>query len=210
MQFLISGRRRRALRATAAALVVSACACAIDASHAATLTYRGALDDPANPALAGADLGAPVFDADWDIANNVALYTFVVSASEQVDFDSADAGFGGLVPYFSIFAGTGNGATFVDSSYGSAGSDFHLVETLAAGTYTLAIGVDENMSFAENYGAGTLGDGFIGLGDPTELGNAAYEFSVTTPVPEPAGAWLAGLGLATLLAAGNRSRRPRR
>ena len=34
-------------------------------------------------------------------------------------------------------------------------------------------GTFENMSFAENLGCGTLGDGFIGLGDPNSLGNGA-------------------------------------
>jgi len=70
------------------------------------------------------------------------------------------------------------------------------------------LGVPQNLSFAENYGAGTLGDGFTGLGDPSALGNAAYEFTATTPVPEPASAWLASLGLAALLAVSRGS--PRR
>jgi hypothetical protein len=200
--------RRCRPAARAAALTFVAGLCAANTSLAATHTYSGALDDPTNQALVGSDLGAAQFGSDWDVAGNLAIYTFVVTATEQVVFDSADASLGGVVPYFSIFAGTGSGATFVDSNYDTAGDDFHLVESLALGTYTLVLGVNQNLSFAENYGAGTLGDGFTGIGDPSQLGNAHYEFSVTTPVPEPAAGWLAGLGLAaTLLTASRKSRR---
>jgi hypothetical protein len=39
------------------------------------------------------------------------------------------------------------------------------ISSLAAGSYTLALSVFDNFSLAENFGTGTLSDGFIGLGD---------------------------------------------
>lgn len=128
MQSFVSQRCGPALRAAAIAVVAGACATA--ASHAASRTCQGALDDPSNAALRGSDLGAAQFGSDGDIANDLAVYTFVLSATEQVDFDN-----------------------------------------------------------------------------PGQLGNTHDEFSVTTPVPEPAGAWLASLGLAALLATSRTSRR---
>ncbi len=83
---------------------------------------------------------------------------------------------GGFDPYLSLFAGTGPGATFVASNDDGAcppGAPFNgicpdstlIVNALPAGEYTVALTVFENFSFAENLGGGTLGDGFIGLGD---------------------------------------------
>ena len=58
------------------------------------------------------------------------------------------------------------------------------------------------MSFAENLGAGTLGDGFTGLGTPASLDDGPYEITIdvgTGPVsvPEPS---MPALGLAALAA----------
>jgi hypothetical protein len=50
------------------------------------------------------------------------------------------------------------------------------------------MGAYANLSFAENLGVGSLGDGFIGLGQPDFLGNYYYELEVVTPdaaAPEP-------------------------
>ena len=63
------------------------------------------------------------------------------------------------------------------------------------------------MSFAENSGSGTLGDGFVGLGDPGSLGDGSYSLALTTPVPEPSGTWLMAFGL---VAVGTRAWRGRR
>ena len=80
---------------------------------------------------------------------------------------------GGFDPYVSLFQGTGNGATFLASNddgscppgtASPACSDSTLTMMLTAGTYTMALSAFDNFSFAENLGAGTLGDGFIGLG----------------------------------------------
>jgi hypothetical protein len=63
---------------------------------------------------------------------------------------------------------------------------------LAAGDYKIAISAFENMSFAENYGSGTLVDGFTGLGNLADGEDLHYAFDITlepssptSPVPEP-------------------------
>lgn len=59
------------------------------------------------------------------------------------------------------------------------------------------------MSFAENLGAGTLADGFTGLGNLNDGEDLHYAYDViltsTSPVPEPSAVWLLG-GLVLLLA----------
>lgn len=118
---------------------------------------------------------------------------------------------GGVDPYFSLFSGSGPAATFVDSNYGQAfstGGDFDDAATLAAGTYEIALGVFANMSFAENAGSGTLGDGFIGFGSGDFFGDGGYALTVTTPVPEPSPWRLAGLGIAALAGGARQARRP--
>ena len=187
-----------------------------------TTVVSGYVDDPANPALVGSDPSPspPSFVDDFAVANNVALYGLVVAIGGAVEFRSSGFSLGGLDPYFSVFRGTGPSATFVDSNDVQAfatGGDFDLTLLLAAGSYTYAIGTFANLSFAENYGAGMLGDGFTGFGEPSSLGNAYYRLTVTTPdsttpggpdstVPEPAtGLLIAGASLALL-----KTRRPRR
>ena len=60
---------------------------------------------------------------------------------------------------------------------------------LAPGSYQIAISAFENMSFVENGGAGTLADGFTGLGNLEPGEDLHYAFDVVlTPaaaVPEP-------------------------
>ena len=119
------------------------------------------------------------------------LFTFTLSAPDAVSIQSWGYGgtsgapggtnaagnpiaAGGFDPYVTLFAGSGPGATFVASS--DDGScppgtiadalcgDPTLTVPLAAGTYTLAVSAFFNLSFAENLGSGTLGDGFVGLG----------------------------------------------
>jgi hypothetical protein len=159
---------------------------------ASTLTFSGKLNDPGNSALVWSDLSAALFGDDFAIANNVALYSLNVTQAGTVKFDSSGFAAGGLDPYFTLFSGTGNSALFLDSNYYTTGADFHLSEFLGIGLYTLALGVNANMSFAENFGTGSLGDGFIQLGVPDELGDYSYGFTVTLAddggggsVPEP-------------------------
>ncbi len=160
---------------------------------ASTLTFQGKLDDASNGALVWSDLGAAQFDNLNDIANNVAIYSLSVTQAGTFKFDSSNLP-GGVDPYFSLFSGSGNSAMFLDSNYFSTGADFHLSESLVVGDYTMVLGVNANMSLAENSGSGSLGDGFSQLGVPDELGDASYLFTVTSAdgtgdgggtVPEP-------------------------
>jgi hypothetical protein len=173
---------------------------ALAATLAGATTYAGNLGDAGNAALVGSDLGAPGFADDNASADNVALYTFTTAAGAVSIASSGFAG-GGVDPYFTLFAGSGATATFFDSNYvqaTSTGGDFTWTGTLAAGTYEIALGAFENMSFAENLGTGTLGDGFTALGDPGSLGDGSYSLDLTTPVPEPSAALLLAVGLAAL------------
>jgi len=199
--------RREVLLAVIATVVLSGVA------QAAPITWTGYLNDPTNTALVGSDLGAPSFANDDEIVNNVALYTFALATDATVTFTSTGAAAGGAEPFFSLFAGTGGAATFVDSSVTAADIDFIVSRPLLAGSYTVAIGVWLNQSFADNSG-GSLQDGFIGLGVPGLLGSSFYEVTATADesanppvVPEPATIALLGSGLCALVARRRRSAR---
>jgi hypothetical protein len=183
-------------------------ALALASTLAGATTFAGNLGDSANTALVGSDMGAPLFDNDNDIANNVALYTFT-TLTGTVSIVSTGFAAGGVNPYFTLFAGSGPTATFYGSNYDQAfstGGDFTWTGTLAAGTYEIALGSFANMSYAENPGGYLLGDGFSQLGDPNSLGNGSYALDVTTPVPEPSGALLLAVGLAALATRVRRNR----
>ena len=186
-----------------AALAAMACA-------AGAATLSGNLGDPGNAALVGSDLGAPDFTDVNAIADNVALYPFMVTYAGTVSIVSTGFAAGGVDPYFTLFTGSGSSATFLDSNYAQAistGGDFTWAGTLAAGSYEIALGAFENLSFAENLGSGTLGDGFIQLGDPNSVFDGSYKLTLTTPIPEPSQAWLLALGVAALAARRLRGRR---
>lgn len=127
---------------------------------------------------------------------------------------------GGFDPYVSLFSGAGSLATFIGSNDDGLCPPGHAApacadSTLASGllpvgTYTLALTLPFNFSFAENYGSGTLGDGFIGLDSSFDDGSCAgscsgayavdvtYAAPVATPVPEPATWALLGVGSALI------------
>ena len=133
----------------------------------------------------------------------MALYTFTVSLGGTVSFVSTGFAGGGVDPYFTLFTGSGNSATFLDSNYNQAyyggGGDFTWTGTLAAGQYEFSLGTFGNMSFAEQDPVDyTLGDGFIFIPNIDSLGSGAYAVTLTTPVPEPTQTWLLGVGLAVI------------
>jgi hypothetical protein len=177
--------------------------------------------------------------------NDALLIAFSLSGAANVDMQSYGFGGSGQAPggtnandqviapggfdtYFSLFQGTGPGATFLVSNDDGAcppgdGTvvcrDSTLNQSLSAGSYTLAVSVFNNFSFAENLASGTLGDGFIELGsyfnsdifgdttsayavdivaDGLTLIDAHRLSDVTSPVPEPS---TAALVAAALLAA---------
>ncbi len=80
---------------------------------------------------------------------------------------------GGFDPVLTLFSGQGDTASFLaanDDGLCPPGDDSVAchdatlsLSSLAAGDYTLALSVFGNSSFAENWGGGNLGDGFIGL-----------------------------------------------
>jgi hypothetical protein len=135
---------------------------------------------------------------------------------------------GGFDSYVSLFAGTGAAATFLMSNDdgvcppGNPAPACHdstlVVASLAAGSYTMALSVFDNFSFAENFGSGTLGDGFIGLGDYFDAASGTirtsnYAVDISAPslvpgqVPEPAVWPMAAGGLLALVLANIRRNR---
>lgn len=123
---------------------------------------------------------------------------------------------GGFDPYVSLFSGAGAAATFIASNDDGLCPPGHAAPAcadstltsglLAAGTYTLALTLPSNFSFAENIGSGTLGDGFIGLNSSFDDGwcaascSSAYAVDIgyTAAVPEPANWALLGIGTALI------------
>ena len=158
-------------------------------------------------------------------ANDVLLYQFSVPTITDLVFQSYGFGggvnaagtlipSGGFDPYLSVFAGTGPSAIFIASNddgtcppgnFDPTCSDPTLsLPAQPAGWYTVALTVFDNFSFAENFGSGTLGDGFIGLGDYFSVGSGSfrtsnYALDVSSSagfVPEPGTMFLCAAGAA--------------
>jgi len=184
---------------------------------------------------------------DPNNANDVLLYGFTLSAPSWLTIQSYGYGGSGNAPggtnaagsvippggfdtYVSLFNGIGAAATFLasnddgDCPPGNAAPACHdstlVVPTLAAGAYTLALGAFNNFSFAENFGSGTLGDGFIGLGDyfdaaseTVRTSNYAVDISSDglvippAPTPEPDSALWLGCGTFALILVNQRQLR---
>lgn len=171
---------RIARTAVAAAWLLTA-----GAAHAADLSLVGQLDpnNPQDAFLHTFTLTAPgtVTIQSWGFGGSAGAPGGVNAAGNPIAA-------GGFDPYVSLFAGSGASATFLlsnDDGSCPPGTvadllcgDSTLTLPLAAGTYTLAVSAFLNMSFAENLGTGTLGDGFIGLGSFGTRTNA-YAVDIT-------------------------------
>ncbi|MGJ5819121.1 DVUA0089 family protein [Paludibaculum fermentans] len=176
---------RRFLRLLA--VYLCGCLCA----KAGVISLTGNLD-PGNPndvLLFEINLAAPgsLIVESWGFAGGTNAAGVVIPA-------------GGFDPYVSLFQGAGPVAVFLTSNddkcpdLDDACRDSRLeLSGLAPGVYTIALGVFLNMSIAENYGGGTLGDGFTGLGSYYDWTtgsdrSSAYAIDITgdiTSVPEP-------------------------
>ena len=197
-------------------------------AHATTLSYVGNLRTDATVTSCGAGCTLGPANSDGDYAQyaavvdtfNVAATTSVYAVSFSYGGGTNGAGTpiaqGGLEPYLSLFDSAGN---FVESTFygttcptgahtNSVSGQCYDVEldpiTLGPGTYSIALTAFENLSFAENYGTGTLADGFTGLGNLAAGEDLNYAFDVvlggstTTPTPEPASLALLASGLLAL------------
>jgi hypothetical protein len=176
-----------------------------DLASAGFLSFTGSLD-PNNPN----DVFITPFTLSSQANLNIQTWGFGGTAGAPGGANAAGAVIlaGGFDPYVSLFTGTGNGATFLasnDDGLCPPGTPFLAcadstlnIANLAAGSYTLALTLPFNFSFAENQGSGTLGDGFIGLdasfSDGSCAGLCTNNFAVditsagieTTPPTQPA------------------------
>lgn len=204
-------------------------------ARADTISFAGNLRDDANVISCGSGCTLGASNTDGDYAQWAAVVdSFTVSSSSAMEAITFSYGGGvngagttiaqgGFEPYLSLFNSSGD---FLASTYFGttcpAGANTNTVSgqcldvsldggTLAPGSYQIAISAFENMSFAENSGAGTLADGFTGLGNLAGGEDLHYAFDVVlasaTPVPEPSAGWV--LGGAVLAVGGLRRRKPR-
>jgi hypothetical protein len=184
----------------------------VSSTAGANISLIGRFNDPGDPCIIGPEqLGADaVFTSHSpDSVNNVMVYSFHVINPTPVRFQTFSFGLGGIDPYFSLFSGTGHDATFLRSNYDQAidtGGDIDMAFPLLADDYTVALSARTNMSSAEDYGFGTLGDGFTGLGAYIGSRNPMYynlEISIgstlSTPVPEPGTLGLLAFGISALI-----------
>ena len=184
--------------------------------NAATISFQGNLSTDAT----FLPPGAPAF-TDADYAQWAAVVSsFHVSSTSTIQATTFSYGGGtngngvailegGFEPYLTLFDGSGH---FIASTfYGTvcpAGANANSISgscfdvgldagTVGPGDYQIAISAFDNLSLAENYGTGTLSDGFTGLGNLAPGEDLHYGFDVVlTPAvvtPEPRALLPAGL-----------------
>jgi hypothetical protein len=189
------------------AATVMACTAFADLVH-----LTGNLNDPTDPRIVGPGINGSgaLFDAlDPSVSvNNVVLYSFTLATATSVHFTAAGADVALIDPYLSIFSGLGASASFLTSYSGAAfGDSIDVTQNLNAGNHMVALSAFLNLSFAENLGFGTLGDGFTGLGNFT--GGTHYDLTIDTgiaPVPEPSSLFPLVLALIFILVIHRRHR----
>ena len=200
-------------QATILALSLGIFAMPATATTLTTLSFIGSLD-PGNP--------NDVFFATFTLATpssvNIQTYGYggTLNAPGGVNAAGMIVAAGGFDTYVSLFAGTGPSATFLASNDdglcppGHASPACHdstlSLSGLSAGSYTLALSVFDNISFAENLGSGRLGDGFVGFGDyfdaasgTTRTSAYAVDIAGNFAAPEPASVWLVLGGLCAVV-----------
>jgi hypothetical protein len=220
-----------------AAIVLFGCLPRLSAN---VLFYSGNLKTDAN--VTGCDSACTLNSGDDDGAYAqwaAVVDTFTVSSATTMEaitygfgggtsLTGASVAAGGLEPYLSLFDSSGD---FITSTFfgtncpagaNSVGGNCYDVSldggTLAAGTYQIALTAYENLSFAENFGTGTLADGFTGFGNLGDGENLSYAFDVIlgggtsgggggTETPEPASSILLTTACAALAFIGKRKLR---
>ncbi len=208
------------------ALLAGALPCRADS----TLFYSGNLRNDATVTSCGTScvLNAGNSDSDYaqwaavvnsfNVADTSTMMAITYSYGGGNSLTGPTVTAGGLEPYLSLFDASGN---FLASTYfgttcptGAGTYDGNCYDvaldggTLTAGTYYLALTAYANMSLAENYGSGTLADGFTGLGGLALDEDLHYGYDVVltsterpiSPVPEPNFNLLVGVALAPLFA----------
>jgi hypothetical protein len=204
------------------ALVAVIFAAGVGQLQADVLSFKGDLRADATFVACGSGCTLDTGNSDSDFAEWAAVerdFTVGVSSMVQAITFSYGGGVngnglaisqGGFEPYLSLFDASGN---FLASTlFGTncpPGANTNSVSSqcfdvlldagiLAPGNYAIAISAFENMSFAENSGAGSLSDGFTGLGNLAPGEDMHYAFDVvlqdTSPIvtPEPASLGLTG------------------
>lgn len=182
-------------------------------ASASTISFTGNLRTDATviDCGPGCTLGAGDSDADYaqwaavvdlvHVSTTSTLQAITFSYGGGVNGAGTNIPEGGFAPYLSLFNSSGDflASTFFGTACPTGAKTNTLsgqcydvkldAGILAPGDYRIAITAFENLTLAENYGSGTLADGFAGLGNLFDDEDLHYAFDVTltdaSPVPEP-------------------------
>lgn len=204
-------------------------------AHANTISFTGDLRADATFLSCGLGCTLGASNSDGDFAQWAAVVRdFNVSTTSVMQAITFSYGGGtngqgtvipqgGLEPYLSLFNSSGDflASTFFGTTC-PAGAQTNTIShqcldvllnggALAAGNYQIALSAFENLSLAENLGAGTLTDGFTGLGNLAASEDLHYAFDViltpqVAPVPEPSAVWLCMAAVTALYCFSRRQR----